>query len=332
MEGKKMRLWHRLLVLVLLSFFILPLAAGCKTSNTPTPKARKVIVNYGKGNYTTGTFIIMRAEKLLEKYLPEGVTIEWTNLTGGPEMRDAMITRDIHITSSALMTIITSLENDIPFRIISYCSVTPTKVYAGKETASLDALGPTGKITLTNLSTNLHMAFLAYCKETYAEANRFGDRLVAMPNAEGLAALTTGTEIKASIFTFPVNLKAEADPSLHMIADMTDVVIEYGIGSACYVLDDYYKENPDIVAAFLKAQKDAVDIIVSRPEHAAQIMIDDGLGADVAEIVSVIATMPPTPTLTEDMYDKSAALIHEAGIMDHEPKKLSEFPFFKDLD
>ncbi|MGI6614342.1 MAG: ABC transporter substrate-binding protein [Fastidiosipila sp.] len=295
-------------------------------------KKQKVTVNYSKGNYVAATSIIIRHEGLFEKYLPSDVTVEWVNIQTGPEIRDAMLTGTIDIASPALITTITSLENGIPFRLISFSSSTPTKLYARDEfIKSIHDLDPSMRISLTNLSTNLHISFLAYCQEVLGDSNALADALVSMPNAEALAALTSGSGIDASIFTFSTNMKAESEESLHMIADMTDVTREYGIGSAYIVTESFYKENPDIISAFIKAQNEAVSLILSRPDYAANILIEEGLDTDSDTLVKVIAEMPPSPRLTPDMFNRQAMLLFNAGILSKEPRKLEDYDFFEAL-
>ncbi len=58
---------------------------------------RTVVINYNPDNYASAVFQIAKEEGLMEKYLPEGVTVEWTTLSSASDIRDAMVAGDIDI-------------------------------------------------------------------------------------------------------------------------------------------------------------------------------------------------------------------------------------------
>lgn len=145
-----------LLVLFLLGIICLT-ASGCQKS----AGTRKIVVNE-TGVYVSATSQVMREEKILEKYLPEDVELEWSTIMSAPDIRDALLAGKAVITDFSLMSYITGIENDLPLRLLSFCGSTPINVYSNDaEVKTLADFAQGDRISVTNLGTNLHVAFLA---------------------------------------------------------------------------------------------------------------------------------------------------------------------------
>lgn len=314
----------KLLAALMAVVCIISLAAcGAKQE---TQENRTLILNYAKA-FPAGTMLVMREEGYLEKYMPEDVTIEWTGLTAATEMRDAIVSGATHIADFALSAFIIGVENGLPLQAISYASPAPCNLYTNMENIqSMEELPADSQITVNALSSTLHISFLAQCKKDTGSYTTFNSNLVPMPNLEAAAALAEGS-VNASILSFPTMLKTEEMSNVHMLEDFSDVINEYNIGTVFAANETFCKENPDIIEAFRKAQKDALNLYETNPERFAEIMAKE-YEVDTDVVLEQLKLFPPSDQLLG--YDKLAELLYEAGIL-NKPTTLKDLPNYKDL-
>lgn len=293
-----------------------------------TPKHRTLTINYA-GSYSNAMMLLIKEKKLIEKYLPENTDLKWTNIASSTEMRDGIVSGNIDIAGLSLPSYLSAVENGIPMDIISYAGNTPIKMYSNKDGInSLADVRPSDKIALVGLNTILHVAFLIDADKQFGDSSQFNNSFVVMPHADGLAALTTGNEVRAYITTFPTTIKAEATPGVRTIHDFTDTVNKYGVGSVNVVLKKFYKENPDLVDAFLKAQNDAVKYADENIDATAKLMATSWK-IDTAEVKSVLKSMPMTMGVKG--YDTLADFLYKSKFLKQQPLKFNQLENYNKL-
>lgn len=297
-------------------------------SGQSTPKHRTLTINYA-GSYSNAMMLLIKEKKFLEKYLPENTELKWTNIAASTEMRDGIVSGSIDIAGLSLPSYLSAVENGIPMNIISYAGNTPIKMYSNKDGInSLADVKPSDKIALVGLNTILHVAFLIDADKQFGDSGQFNNSFVVMPHADGLAALVNGNEVSAYITTFPTTIKAEATPAVRTIHDFTDTVNEYGVGSVNVVLKKFHKENPDLVDAFLKAQKDAVKYADENIDSTAELMATSWK-IDSAEVKSVLESMPMTMDIKG--YDTLANFLYKSNFLNKQPLDFNQLENYNEL-
>ncbi len=315
-------LWKKIIAVTLLICMMAGMAACGK-------KGDRVVRIAQTGVYVSATAQIMKEKGILEKYLPEGVKIEWSEIATGPDLRDAIVSKRVDIADFSLMTYIAAYENDLPLTLLSFSGSTPINIYSnGGEVENLSDFSDASKIAITNKSTNLHVAFLAHCAEELGDAMIYDNCLSPIPAADAIASLKTSKDYNGAIFSFPMMVKAEENENLLKIAEMTEVINDYSIGDGFVTHSDYLKNNKDIVDAFLKAQDETLQFIEENPEEASQILASL-YGVEQTQISSLLESMPPQKKVVG--YDKQAQLLYEAGILAEEPTKFEEIPNYENI-
>ena len=288
----------------------------------------KVVINYARSFSDLSAGIIMH-ENLLEKYLPDGVEVEWTSLAAASDLRDGVLSGNVHIASYALPAYIMSMESDLPLVMIARDGASPIKVYANEERIqSILDFTDTDKISVLGLGSIMHIAFLAQAYELGMESSMFDSSFQIMPHADGLAALSGGNGVQGLILSFPTLIKADNTDSIHEVCDLTDIVLEYGIGPVEIVSEDFYENHPEIVEAYIKAREEALQLCYDEPERIAAVLAEEW---DVDEdiVLETLMAMPPTLEITG--YDKQAQLLYEMGLLENEPKKFEELSNYEAL-
>ncbi len=314
------------LILCLNLVFLCGCARGGGQNDSKT--IDKVVINYARSFSDLSAGIIMH-ENLLEKYLPDGVEVEWTSLAAASDLRDGVLSGNVHIASYALPAYIMSMESDLPLVMIARDGASPIKVYANEERIqSILDFTDTDKISVLGLGSIMHIAFLAQAYELGMESSMFDSSFQIMPHADGLAALSGGNGVQGLILSFPTLIKADNTDSIHEVCDLTDIVLEYGIGPVEIVSEDFYENHPEIVEAYIKAREEALQLCYDEPERIAAVLAEEWeIDEDI--VLETLMAMPPTLEITG--YDKQAQLLYEMGLLENEPKKFEELSNYEAL-
>ena len=314
------------LILCLNLVFLCVCARGGGQNDSKT--IDKVVINYARSFSDLSAGIIMH-ENLLEKYLPDGVEVEWTSLAAASDLRDGVLSGNVHIASYALPAYIMSMESDLPLVMIARDGASPIKVYANEERIqSILDFTDTDKISVLGLGSIMHIAFLAQAYELGMESSMFDSSFQIMPHADGLAALSGGNGVQGLILSFPTLIKADNTDSIHEVCDLTDIVLEYGIGPVEIVSEDFYENHPEIVEAYIKAREEALQLCYDEPERIAAVLAEEWeIDEDI--VLETLMAMPPTLEITG--YDKQAQLLYEMGLLENEPKKFEELSNYEAL-
>ena len=151
--------------------------------------------------------------------------------------------------------------------------------------------------------------------------------LVNVPNTEAISMLETNNQIKGSILSFSANLKAEKLDNVHMIADFTDVIQKYSIGTALIANTQFYNENQDICNAIRKIQNEVIDTWDENFEENAKILAEQ-YECEVDDVKDLMKTQPPTDKVTG--YNKLTQLLYEVDMLS-KPLKLEDLPNYTSI-
>lgn len=317
-----------LVMCMVMMFSCILTGCGDRTEQTSETETKKVRI-CSCGLYVDATKLIMREKKILEKYLPENVEIEWSQIASGPDIRDAVVSGNVDIADISLMTFITGYENGLPIDLLSFDGSTPTYLYTNrKDIKSVKDFGEGSSISITNKNTNLHLAVLALCKREAGNPLALDKYLTPIPAADALSSLQTSQSFNGAVFTFPMSVKADKVDGLNLLYDMSDLVKEYNIGSAMIANREFRKNNPDIISAFLKAQSEALKYIESNQEESADIL-SSLFGCEKEDVLHAFEVMPPTDKVTG--YDKLAQLLYESKIIEKEPTKFASLANYESI-
>ncbi len=290
-------------------------------------KGRTIHISISK-SYGTTTSNIMKEYSLLEKCLPDGYSVEWHFMTSASDMRDALIAGDLDVVCTSLPTFILGYENGLPLQLISFAGSVPIGLYTNDETImSLSDFKDSDRIAAKSKGNNGHIAFLIACQQDLGNAMALDDQIVTVQESDALALLQSSNDYQASIFSFPMTVKAE-EAGLHEVISFNDVINNYGIGSTYFTRQDFYEEEPVVISAIREAQIMALELIQSDPNGVAA-KLSPIFGLDEKEILLALQTMSPR---TEYLgYTKLAQLLYEIGLIDHEPRSFEDLSNYNDI-
>lgn len=315
------------LVYILVGIMML-LLVGCGTKKADKSTLQKVVINDTEA-LSNGVMAIIRHENLMERYLPEGVEVEWTTLAAAAEIRDGILSGNINIGAYAFPTFIMGEESGLPLKMLSTVGGTPIKLYSNDETIQdLSDFNSEDKIAVVGLGSMLHIAFLAEANERGLDVSQYDNVFAVMPHADGLAALSSGNEVNGLLLTFPTTLKADSTEAIHEVFDLSDICVQYGINVVSVTSEEMYEQHPEVAEAFLKAQEDAIRLYQEDPDYVAGFLAEKW-EIDPQTVKDAWEKIPLKMEIKG--YDKQAQLLYEMGLLENEPKSFEKLDNYEKL-
>jgi len=291
--------------------------------------SRETIVINDSNTYLSCVQLVIRLKGLMEKYLPDGVTVEWTYVATSADIRDAVIANRVDIASIAVPSVIVSLENHLPLVIISGTAGSPIYLYSNNpEIKTFQDITKNSRISTLNKGSATHLSFLAKCKEVFGDPTIYDNNLVAMPNAEALASLETSNELDCAMFVIPSTVRANEISKITLIEDLTPIMLDYNMTSYFVTNEKFFKENPVLIEAFRKATHDSVEFINNNTKEVA-VLLGEVFDIDPVYIEEALLICPPR--LEVSGYDKTANLMYEAGILSETPMKFIDLSYYNEI-
>lgn len=244
---------------------------GCSNSQ----KERKIVVNGSYSGFEQFLSILMKEEEILEKYVPEGVIVEWSNITSGSEQRDAIISGNVDIAGISTLAFETAISNDMPLVYLGYQGCNLYQLYAADESIlSIEDLKPNMKISVSSIGTGPHTAFLLAAQNDVNDTSRFKNSMITMSNSDAINALLSGTEgIDAVVCTFPTIVAAWNSDKVHLVRDLSDEIIDYGVGSILCTSKEFAEKNEDLLDSYLKAYAETIELLHNNQDECIKIMM-----------------------------------------------------------
>lgn len=313
----------KILVLLLAAIFTWPLLFGCGESTTGSKGQDVIRINTSRV-HMAAVQVLIKAKGFLEPHLPAGKTVEWYSLETSLAIRDAIAAGRLDVSSMAAAAFIPAVENGLPFVILSAAVGPPTRFYSNSpHIKSLADIKESDRISLLGKESNTYLTFIAACQRELGQALVYDSNLVSILDTEALASLATSQEFAGALFHFPFMVKAEELPNLTMVEDFTPLMQELNITGFFVTNRDFFKNNPDLIEAFIKAQQDAIAFINSKPEEAAEVLAEY-YGVAPEHVTWALKAMPPRMEITN--YDTLADLMYEAKILSKPPTKFADLP------
>ena len=297
-------------------FFTIVMILFVFFSCSRTKKTSVVRIN-NSPSMTSATGHLIKELKLMEKYLPQVIKVEWSDIAVGPDIRDAIVSEKVDIGDIAVISYLSAVENNYPLVMLSSAGKTQINVYSNRsDIKSFNDFTSSDRIAITSKGTNLHAAFMTKCYQIFGDPMKFDNLLVSIPAADAIASIQSSNDFDGAIFSFPNTVRVKDIANLTLISDMSDVINEYNIGSLYFTSESFYKNNPELIDAFLKAQIDANNFAATDPEKAAEVL------SRIFEIekdclVEALLALPLTNVASG--LEKQAEILYGAGMLKNKP-------------
>ncbi|WP_423198912.1 MULTISPECIES: ABC transporter substrate-binding protein [unclassified Cupriavidus] len=288
---------------------------------------------------------IARDRQLIEQHgKQQGIDlkVEWTRLSGGAAVNDALLSGAIDIAGAGVGPLLTlwdrthgrrngqqvkgvaSLGN-FPYYLVSHNpKVKSIADFTERDRIALPA------VTVSVQSRVLQMA----------AARQWGDKAfdrldqwtVAVPHPDAAAAIIAGgTEITGHFGNPPFQEQELAgNPQAHIVLDSYDVLGGPSSATVLYATERFHNENPKAYRAFVDALAEAAQFATTQPEAAADIYIRvNQARIERALLVKILKNPQVQFKIAPQNTFALASFMHRVGAIRNAPKSWQDY-FFAD--
>ncbi|AZG16542.1 ABC transporter substrate-binding protein [Cupriavidus pauculus] len=285
---------------------------------------------------------VARDQQLIEKHgKQQGVDIqvEWTQLSGGAAVNDALLSGAIDIAGAGVGPLLTlwdrthgrqnvkgvaSLGNFPYYLVSNNPKVKSIADFTDKDRIALPA------VTVSVQSRVLQLAAAKQWGDK--EFNRLDKWTVAVPHPDAAAAIIAGgTEITGHFGNPPFQEQELAgNPNAHIVLSSYDVLGGPSSATVLYATEKFRNDNPKTYRAFVDALAEAAALATKNPEAAADLYIRvNKARIDRALLVKVLRNPQVQFKITPQNTFPLAAFMHRVGAIKNQPKSWQDY-FFQD--
>ena len=267
--------------------------------------------------------LIAKQQRLLEKKFPKK-KIAWRILNSGAAIRDGMISKDVQVGAGGIGPFIVGFGNGLPWKIVM--SLNEANLFLmSKSYGSLPEIKGKGKIAMPGPDSIQAVVLRKAAKDRLGDAKTLDSQIVSMGHPDGLQALTSGQV--AGHLTSPPFQEQEQKGGAHPIVKSYDVFGEHTFNSV-FVLNDFYKSNPDFMKAMQAAVESSAKMLESNPNQAAQVLSQETGGKVPAAQMKEQITAGDITYSTKPMgFMAFAKFMKEIGLIKKIPDSASGYFF-----
>jgi NitT/TauT family transport system substrate-binding protein len=300
-------------------------------------RAKEVRIPKGAGGVGFLPLLVMEKYRLIEKYAD--VSVKWMDLGGPAAMNDALLSSSADFISAgppAFLTLWDKTRGGVNVEGVAAMTSMPMYLNTRAEhLKKLDDITDQDKIAVTSIKVSIPAIVMQmYAKEHYgaAQATRFDKYTVSMAHPDAVIALLGGsTGINAHFSSPPFHQRERKDPRIHTILSSDDVMGGSTTFTMISTTSNFRQQNPQIVAAVLKALEEANRMIVADRKMAADLLAtSEGGGLSPEEILEVLNDPHVKFTTTPENVMKYAEFMHDAGSLKNRPASWKDL-FFPEI-
>lgn len=287
------------------------------------PRDERKITAIYEYSQACSVITLVKENKLLEKYLPDDVSVEWVMMDSGSDRRDAIATDRAQIGVVENLKVITSLENDYPLRILANGPASYRGIYTTND--SVNTVTDLADKKIAYQGTGAGLTLKKDLAENY-HIKLTNDQLLSL-NEQQLIDLITQDQVDAAVMTRVMASKAmQVRPDLRMVHSLTEETAR--IGATYWLIGSvsYFDQNPDLLEPVMKAYTEAIKTINEDPKAVAN-QLSPLFDID-AEIIEQ-EFLDFTPIVEVYGYDEIAEMLYENGELEKAPKRFSEIPYYE---
>lgn len=260
-------------------------SSGTADSKAPAAAAK---ADEGKGKSTTlrvgyqkyGTVNFLKANGELDKVLKEkGITVQWTEFPGGPQLLEAMNVGSIDVGHTGEAPPIFAQAAGTPLVYLAHEPASPASeaILIPEKSEIKSVADLKGKKVALNKGSNVHYLLV---KQLEKAGLKYEDIQVAfLPPADARAAFEKGS-VDAWVIWDPFFSAAETSAKAKILADGKDTVANHEFYLATRT---YAESNPETVSTVLEQLAKVDDWSKDHPKELAETLSPQ-LGIDVPSL------------------------------------------------
>jgi NitT/TauT family transport system substrate-binding protein len=329
----------RIRIAAAIAFLFLAACGG----GQPAGEVRELRIPRGAGGVGFLPLMVMEKHQLVEKHAKAAgisdLSIRWIDLGGPSVMNEALLSRSVDFIAAGPPAFITLWDRTRESaKVLGVAAMTSLPMYLNTRAGhlnKLDDLTDQDKIAVTAIKVSIPAIIMQmYAREKYGapEVARFDKYTVTMTHPDGLVALLAGSGgISAHFTSPPFHQRERKDPSVRTIMTSDEIMGGSTTFTMLSTTSEFRQQNPTIYNAVLKALNEAVDIILTDKEGAAQLLLSTTeRGFSAEELAEVVKDPSVKFTTVPENVMKYAEFMHSTGSIKTPPATWQDM-FFPEI-
>jgi NitT/TauT family transport system substrate-binding protein len=282
----------------------------------------------------------MEEQKLIEKHVKAAglgdVKVEWTQLTAGAPMNDALLSGNLDFASGGvgpLVTIWARTKGNINVKAVSAINSMPLYLNTiNPNVKSLKDFTDKDRIALPAVKVSIQAVTLQMAAEQAFGPGRHDtlDKLtVSMSHPDGMNAMMSGrSEITAHFSSAPFQYQQLDDPRVRRVTSSYEVLGGPATFNLVWTTSKFHDQNPKTYKAVLAAIEEATKFINADKRAAAELWVKAEKSKLSVEFIEKLLRDPENVfTTTPNNVMKYVEFMHKVGSIKEKPASWRELFF-----
>jgi NitT/TauT family transport system substrate-binding protein len=284
---------------------------------------------------------VLEERKLIEKHVKaaglDDIKIEWSRLSAGAPMNDALISGSLDLAAGGvgpLVTIWARTKGNLNVKGVA--SINSMPIYLNTINPAVKTLKDftdSDRIALPAVKVSIQAVTLQMAAEKLLGKHDAVDRLtVSMSHPDGMAAMMSGkSEITAHFSSAPFQYQQLDDNRVKRVLSSYEVLGGPATFNTIWTTSAFRDKNPKTYKAFLAALEEAMTLINSNKKEIAMLWIKAENSKLPLDFVEKILNDPENVfTTTPQNVMKYAEFMQKVGSIKEKPAKWSDM-FFPEI-
>lgn len=289
-----------LVTLVVLGIVLVAGAAPVAHAQSPKSFATETVKFAPQFGLAYLPHFVMIEKKLLEKHLP-GLKVSQIRISGGGGVTEQLLSGNIDIGYMGTAPYLKAWDKGVDVKIALGLEAMPMKLVTWKsEYTSLKDIGPNDKLAMPGLTSFQNTVLAIGAHRELGNAKALAKNAVGLAHPDAEIALRGKKEVVGHFGQLPFQRREAALPGFKVLLNSYDVLGGPHTLIVAVTTSKLHKERPEIYAGFVRALTEAIEVIRSKPEGAADVMAATGDKSPKADLVADIKSpeviWSPVPT------------------------------------
>ncbi|MEG0966537.1 MAG: ABC transporter substrate-binding protein [Pseudomonas sp.] len=283
---------------------------------------------------------VVRDQSLIEKHGKEqgiDIKVDWTQLSGGAAINDALLSGSIDIAGAGvgpLLTIWDRTQGRQNVKAVASLGNFPYYLVSNNpKVKTIADFSEKDRIALPAVGVSVQSRFLQYAAAKQwgdKEYNRLDKYTLAVPHPDATAALLAGgTELNAHFSNPPFQDQALANKDVHVVLNTYDL-LGPNSPTVLFATEKFRKDNPKTYKAFVDALAEAADFAQNDKAAAADTYIRvTKAKIDREALLKIIDNPQYEFSVTPKNTYPLAEFLYRVGAIKHKPESWKDY-FFQD--
>ena len=283
---------------------------------------------------------VVRDQQLIEKHGKEegiDIKVDWTQLSGGAAINDALLSGSIDIAGAGvgpLLTIWDRSHGRQNIKAVASLGNFPYYLVSNNpQVKTIADITDQDRIAVPAVGVSVQSRFLQYAAAKQwgdKEFNRLDKYTLALPHPDATAALIAGgTELSGHFSNPPFQDQALKNPNVHVVLDSYDL-LGPNSPTVLFATEKFRNDNPKTYKAFTEALAEAAEFAQHDKGAAADTYIRvTKANIDRDELLKIIDNPQYEFTVTPKNTYPLAEFMYRIGAIKHKPESWKDY-FFQD--